>query len=77
MIYGRTPSSAPTTDFFSSSYLGSNEGVVVNGKLLTKESVEAKEHVRVGITTASCTASLAGALRYRSIIEFDRVLQWL
>ena len=89
MIYGRTPSSAPTTDFFSSSYLGSNEGVVVNGKLLTKESINSKKHieskeyiaaaeyVKVGITTASCTASLAGALRYRSNqIEFCNGSSW-
>ncbi len=83
LIYGRQPSSAPTTDFYSSSYLGSSDGVVINGKLYAEEHIEAKKHiaaaeyVKVGSTTASCTTSIAGALRYRSSqIEFCNGSAW-
>ena len=78
LIYGRQPSLAPTTDFYSSSYLGSSdEGVVVNGKFYAEEHIEAKEYVKVGTTTASCTTSIAGALRYQSSqIEFCNGSAW-
>ncbi len=33
LIFGKIPSTAPTADFFSSTYLGSNEGTVINGNL--------------------------------------------
>ena len=90
LIYGRQPNIAPTTNFFGSSYLGSSgEGVVINGKLYAEEQIEAKEHiksekhiaaaeyVKVGVTTASCTTSIAGALRYQSSqIEFCNGSAW-
>ena len=54
-------------------------GSTVVAKVTPSGGVEANKHVEVGTSTASCTSSLAGAIRYNSTdkkLEFCNGTAW-
>ena len=54
LIFGKMPSTEPTADFFSSTYLGSNDGIVINGNLYIASS-GTPSNLKICNASGTCT----------------------